>query len=152
MSQSGGSTTHRFDVRDGGILKEEVTLRKRSENRHYTDGDGVRDSIVMGNLSGGFLDNLGIVHSVNQIRYNASQGAAFGKNPWLTPASTLLIFFSFLCRLSVLYTFFLSLISRHATAACQPFPATPCRTPPRRGLAVSQGSLASARAQLPATA
>lgn len=59
MSQSGGSTTHRYDVRDGGLLKEEVTLRKRSENRHYTDSDGVRDSIVMGNLSGGFLDNLG---------------------------------------------------------------------------------------------
>uniref|UniRef100_A0A671PTS2 Integrin beta n=1 Tax=Sinocyclocheilus anshuiensis TaxID=1608454 RepID=A0A671PTS2_9TELE len=58
LSQSGGSTTHGYDLRDGGLLKEEVILRKRSENRHYTDGDGVRDSIVMGNLSGGFLDNL----------------------------------------------------------------------------------------------
>uniref|UniRef100_A0A673LTW4 Integrin beta n=1 Tax=Sinocyclocheilus rhinocerous TaxID=307959 RepID=A0A673LTW4_9TELE len=59
ISGKGGSTTHRYDLRDGGLLKEEVILRKRSENRHYTDGDGVRDSIVMGNLSGGFLDNLG---------------------------------------------------------------------------------------------
>ncbi|XP_059360036.1 integrin beta-4 isoform X2 [Carassius carassius] len=58
ISGKGGSTTHRYDLRDGGLLKEEVILRKRSENRHYTDGDGVRDSIVMGNLSGGFLDNL----------------------------------------------------------------------------------------------
>ncbi|XP_067250636.1 integrin beta-4 isoform X4 [Chanodichthys erythropterus] len=58
ISGKGGSTTHRYDVRDGGLLTEEVTLRKRSENRHYTEGDGVRDSIVMGNLSGGFLDNL----------------------------------------------------------------------------------------------
>ncbi|XP_067270325.1 integrin beta-4 isoform X2 [Pseudorasbora parva] len=60
ISGKGGSTTHRYDLRDGGLLKEEVTLRKRSENRHYTDGDGVRDSIVMGNLSGGFLDSLGV--------------------------------------------------------------------------------------------
>uniref|UniRef100_A0A8C1XYC9 Integrin beta n=1 Tax=Cyprinus carpio TaxID=7962 RepID=A0A8C1XYC9_CYPCA len=56
----GGSTTHRYDLRDGGLLKEEVILRKRSENRHYTDDDGVRDSIIMGNLSGGFLDSLGV--------------------------------------------------------------------------------------------
>ncbi|KAK7136178.1 hypothetical protein R3I94_014736 [Phoxinus phoxinus] len=59
ISGKGGSTTHRYDLRDGGLLKEEVILRKRSENRHYTDSDGVRDSIVMGNLPGGFLDNLG---------------------------------------------------------------------------------------------
>lgn len=118
-----------------------MTLRKRSENRHYTDGDGVRDSIVMGNLSGGFLDSLGKVslidlpaHSVkaNQIWYNASQGAAFGKNPWLTLASTLLIFFSFLCHLSVPYTFFsltvfsscdgcLPTLSRHTL----PYPTLP---------------------------
>ncbi|XP_043103787.1 integrin beta-4 isoform X2 [Puntigrus tetrazona] len=58
ISGKGGSTTHRYDFRDGGLLKEEVILRKRSENRHYTEGDGVRDSIVMGNLSGGLLDSL----------------------------------------------------------------------------------------------
>ncbi|XP_026103225.1 integrin beta-4-like isoform X1 [Carassius auratus] len=60
ISGKGGSTTHRYDLRDGGLLKEEVILRKRSENRHYTDSDGTRDSIVMGNLSAGFLDNLGV--------------------------------------------------------------------------------------------
>uniref|UniRef100_A0A9J7Y027 Integrin beta n=1 Tax=Cyprinus carpio carpio TaxID=630221 RepID=A0A9J7Y027_CYPCA len=60
ISGIGGSTTHRYDLRDGGLLKEEVILRKRSENRHYTDDDGVRDSIIMGNLSGGFLDSLGV--------------------------------------------------------------------------------------------
>ncbi|KAG1972039.1 integrin beta-4 isoform X1 [Pimephales promelas] len=60
ISGKGGSaTTHRYDLRDGGLLKEEVILRKRSDNRHYTDSDGVRDSIVMGNLPGGFLDTLG---------------------------------------------------------------------------------------------
>ncbi len=105
-SQLGGSTTHKYDLRDGGLLKEEVILRKSSENRHYTDGDGVRDSIVMGNLSGGFLDNLGKLSLINEIWYNASQGAAFGKNPWLTLASILLFFFSPLCHLSSLYTFF----------------------------------------------
>ncbi|XP_051759499.1 integrin beta-4 isoform X2 [Ctenopharyngodon idella] len=51
ISGKGGLTTHT-------CIHDEVTLRKRSENRHYTDGDGVRDSIVMGNLSGGFLDSL----------------------------------------------------------------------------------------------
>ncbi len=50
-----------------------------------------------------------------------------------------------ICLLSTL--FFLLLFSRHATAAFQPFPATPCRD-----LAASQGSLASVRVQLPATA
>ncbi|XP_059379131.1 integrin beta-4-like isoform X2 [Carassius carassius] len=58
ISGKGGSTTHRYDLRDGGLLKEEVILRKRSVNRHYTESDGTRDSIVMGNLSAGFLDNL----------------------------------------------------------------------------------------------
>ncbi|XP_073675885.1 integrin beta-4 isoform X2 [Garra rufa] len=58
ISGKGGSTTHTYDLRDGGLHKEEVIMRKRSDNRHYTDSDGVRDSIVMGNLSGGFLDKL----------------------------------------------------------------------------------------------
>ncbi|XP_051524171.1 integrin beta-4-like isoform X2 [Myxocyprinus asiaticus] len=61
ISGKGGSTSQRYNSNmDSGLLKEEVTLRKRSDNRHYTDNDGVRDSIVMGNLSGGFLDNLGV--------------------------------------------------------------------------------------------
>ncbi|XP_050972902.1 integrin beta-4 isoform X2 [Labeo rohita] len=58
ISGKGGSTTHTYDLRDGGLLTEEVIMRKRSDNRHYTDSDGVRDSIVMGNLSGGILDKL----------------------------------------------------------------------------------------------
>ncbi|XP_051508878.1 integrin beta-4-like isoform X1 [Myxocyprinus asiaticus] len=61
ISGKGGSTSQRYNINmDGGLLKEEVTLRKRSDNRHYTDNDGVRDSIVMGNLSGGFLENQGV--------------------------------------------------------------------------------------------
>ncbi|XP_048065197.1 integrin beta-4 isoform X5 [Megalobrama amblycephala] len=75
ISGKGGSTTHRYDVRDGGLLTEEVTLRKRSENRHYTEGDGVRDSIVMGNLSGGFLDNLGVSSFSTTTSYSLSSRA-----------------------------------------------------------------------------
>ncbi|XP_067250634.1 integrin beta-4 isoform X2 [Chanodichthys erythropterus] len=75
ISGKGGSTTHRYDVRDGGLLTEEVTLRKRSENRHYTEGDGVRDSIVMGNLSGGFLDNLGVSSFSSTTSYSLSSRA-----------------------------------------------------------------------------
>uniref|UniRef100_A0A4W4GFV9 Integrin beta n=1 Tax=Electrophorus electricus TaxID=8005 RepID=A0A4W4GFV9_ELEEL len=41
----------------GGLQTEEVILRKRSENRAYYD-DGVRDSIVMGDLTSGFSDIL----------------------------------------------------------------------------------------------
>lgn len=65
---------------------------------------------------------------------------------WLSlqPCSSFSLSYA-ICLFSTL--FFLSLFSRHATAACQPFPATPCR-----GLAFSQGALASVRAQLPATA
>ncbi|TRY64974.1 hypothetical protein DNTS_024646 [Danionella cerebrum] len=59
VSGKGASTTQTLDIREGGF-QEEVMLRKRSENRHYTDGDGVRDSIVMGDLSSGFLDKLGV--------------------------------------------------------------------------------------------
>ncbi|KAK9970945.1 hypothetical protein ABG768_026847 [Culter alburnus] len=75
ISGKGGSTTHRYDIRDGGLLTEEVTLRKRSENRHYTEGDGVRDSIVMGNLSGGFLDNLGVSSFSTTTSYSLSSRA-----------------------------------------------------------------------------
>lgn len=40
------------------IQMEDVILRKRSENRTYYDNDGVRDSIVMSDLTGGFSDIL----------------------------------------------------------------------------------------------
>lgn len=39
----------------GGVHTSEVTLRKRSENRGYTD-ENIRDSIVMGELSSKFPD------------------------------------------------------------------------------------------------
>lgn len=40
------------------IHTEDVILRKRSENRAYYDNDGVRDSIVMSDLTGGFSSVL----------------------------------------------------------------------------------------------
>ncbi|XP_026882727.2 integrin beta-4 isoform X1 [Electrophorus electricus] len=59
MSSKGGSMPRRHDLQlGGGLQTEEVILRKRSENRAYYD-DGVRDSIVMGDLTSGFSDILG---------------------------------------------------------------------------------------------
>lgn len=43
----------------GGIHTDEVIMRKRSENKTYYDNDGIRDSIVMSDLSGGLSDFLG---------------------------------------------------------------------------------------------
>ncbi|KAI5619018.1 integrin beta-4 precursor, partial [Silurus asotus] len=40
------------------IHTEDVILRKRSDNRNYYDSDGIRDSIVMSDLTGGFSDIL----------------------------------------------------------------------------------------------
>ncbi|KAL4648065.1 integrin beta-4 isoform X1 [Arapaima gigas] len=42
----------------GGLRSEEVTMRKRSDNRAYYDSDGVRDSIVMVDMPGGFSGSL----------------------------------------------------------------------------------------------
>lgn len=42
----------------GGVRTEEVVLRKRSE-RGYYDSDGVRDSIVMVDVPGGFSGSTG---------------------------------------------------------------------------------------------
>lgn len=39
----------------GGLHTTDVTMRKRSENRVYTD-ENIRDSIVMGELSSKFPD------------------------------------------------------------------------------------------------
>lgn len=39
----------------GGVHTSEVTMRKRSENRVYTD-ENIRDSIIMGELSSKFPD------------------------------------------------------------------------------------------------
>lgn len=47
-------SSHRSNV-SGGVHTSEVTMRKRSENRVYTD-ENIRDSIVMGELSTKFPD------------------------------------------------------------------------------------------------
>ena len=39
----------------GGVHTSEVIMRKRSENRGYAD-ENIRDSIVMGDVSGKFSD------------------------------------------------------------------------------------------------
>lgn len=46
-------------ISGGGIHTKEVIMRKRSENRGYTD-ENIRDSIVMGDISSNFPD-LGMV-------------------------------------------------------------------------------------------
>ncbi|XP_053359668.1 integrin beta-4 isoform X1 [Clarias gariepinus] len=53
ITSKGGSMPRRHDIQ-----MEDVILRKRSENRTYYDNDGVRDSIVMSDLTGGFSDIL----------------------------------------------------------------------------------------------
>uniref|UniRef100_A0A8C9QZ21 Integrin beta n=1 Tax=Scleropages formosus TaxID=113540 RepID=A0A8C9QZ21_SCLFO len=54
----GNSLSRRQEVTTiGGLRTEEVTLRKRSDNRTYYDNDGVRDSIVMVDVPGGFSGN-----------------------------------------------------------------------------------------------
>uniref|UniRef100_A0A3B5AB67 Integrin beta n=1 Tax=Stegastes partitus TaxID=144197 RepID=A0A3B5AB67_9TELE len=53
MTGPGGS--RRQDIIGGGVHTSEVIMRKRSENRGYTD-EHIRDSIVMGDVSGKFPD------------------------------------------------------------------------------------------------
>ncbi|MCJ8734568.1 hypothetical protein PDJAM_G00236890 [Pangasius djambal] len=53
ITNKGGSMPRKHDIHT-----EDVILRKRSENRTYYDNDGVRDSIVMSDLAGGFSDML----------------------------------------------------------------------------------------------
>uniref|UniRef100_A0A4W6FCP7 Integrin beta n=1 Tax=Lates calcarifer TaxID=8187 RepID=A0A4W6FCP7_LATCA len=53
MSGSGGA--RRLDMIGGGVHTSEVIMRKRSENRGYTD-ENIRDSIVMGDVSSKFPD------------------------------------------------------------------------------------------------
>lgn len=45
----------RQDMIVGGLNKTDVIMRKRSENRYYTD-ENIRDSIVMGDVSSKFPD------------------------------------------------------------------------------------------------
>ncbi|XP_058245244.1 integrin beta-4 isoform X5 [Hemibagrus wyckioides] len=53
ITNKGGSMPRKHDIHT-----EDVMLRKRSENRTYYDNDGIRDSIVMSDLTGGFSDIL----------------------------------------------------------------------------------------------
>lgn len=48
-------SSRRQDVIGGGVHTSEVIMRKRSENRGYTD-ENIRDSIVMGDVSSKFPD------------------------------------------------------------------------------------------------
>ncbi|KAL7829106.1 hypothetical protein SRHO_G00327400 [Serrasalmus rhombeus] len=59
ISGKGGSLPRRHEIQtSGGLHTEDVILRKRSENKTYFDNDGIRDSIVMSDLTGGFSDFL----------------------------------------------------------------------------------------------
>ncbi|XP_035001498.1 integrin beta-4 isoform X1 [Hippoglossus stenolepis] len=53
MSGAGGS--RRMDMIGGGVHTSEVIMRKRSESRGYAE-ENIRDSIVMGDVSGKFPD------------------------------------------------------------------------------------------------
>ncbi|XP_076027925.1 integrin beta-4 isoform X2 [Genypterus blacodes] len=84
LSGPGGTFTHRQDMMGGdmmggGVHTKEVVMRKRSENRGYTD-EHIRDSIVMGDglskfpdLGGfGYVGTEGSSH--NHFSYSLSQG------------------------------------------------------------------------------
>ncbi|XP_029691764.1 integrin beta-4 isoform X3 [Takifugu rubripes] len=58
---SGPGSSQRTNM-SGGLHTSEVTMRKRSENRVYTD-ENIRDSIVMGELSSKFPDFGGFSYS-----------------------------------------------------------------------------------------
>uniref|UniRef100_A0AAY4CT15 Integrin beta n=1 Tax=Denticeps clupeoides TaxID=299321 RepID=A0AAY4CT15_9TELE len=42
----------------GGLLTQDVMVRRRTENRGYYEGENLRDSIVMGDMPHGFMDSL----------------------------------------------------------------------------------------------
>ncbi|XP_054454661.1 integrin beta-4 [Anoplopoma fimbria] len=77
MSGQGGS--RRTDMMVGGVHTSEVIMRKRSESRGYTD-EHIRDSIVMGDVSGNFPDLGGFGYagtqssSQSQFSYSLSTG------------------------------------------------------------------------------
>ncbi|KAM6897814.1 integrin beta-4 [Xenentodon cancila] len=77
---SGHGNLRRQDLIGGGMHTSEVIMRKRSENRGYTD-ENIRDSIVMGDMSSK-LPNLGGLgyagmqsSSQSQFSYSLSQGS-----------------------------------------------------------------------------
>ncbi|XP_029933411.1 integrin beta-4 isoform X2 [Myripristis murdjan] len=55
MSGPGNSLSRGVMMEGGGVHTKEVIMRKRSENRGYTD-ENIRDSIVMGDISSNFPD------------------------------------------------------------------------------------------------
>ncbi|XP_059180647.1 integrin beta-4 [Centropristis striata] len=76
---SGPGASRRLDMMGGGMQSTEVIMRKRSE-RGYTE-ENIRDSIVMGDLSGKLPDLGGFGYagmqsnSQSQFSYNLSQGS-----------------------------------------------------------------------------
>ncbi|XP_070707690.1 integrin beta-4 [Pempheris klunzingeri] len=76
---SGPGSTRRQDM-IGGVHTSEVIMRKRSENRGYTD-ENIRDSIVMGDVLSKFPDLGGFGYtgmqssSQSQFSYSLSQGS-----------------------------------------------------------------------------
>ncbi|XP_045924379.1 integrin beta-4 isoform X1 [Micropterus dolomieu] len=79
MSGQGGS--RRLDmIGGGGVHTSEVIMRKRSENRGYTD-ENIRDSIVIGDVSSQISDISGLGYigmqssSQSQFSYSLSQGS-----------------------------------------------------------------------------
>lgn len=78
MIGPGGS--RRVDMMGGGMTSSEVIMRKRLENRPYTD-ENIRDSIVMGDVTGTFPDLGGFGYmgtqssSQSQFSYSLTQGS-----------------------------------------------------------------------------
>lgn len=77
---SGPGSSRRLDMTGGGVHTSDVIMRKRSENRGYTD-ENIRDSIVMGEVSSKFPD-MGVFgysgmqsSSQSQFSYSLSQGS-----------------------------------------------------------------------------
>nr|XP_020495752.2 LOW QUALITY PROTEIN: integrin beta-4 [Labrus bergylta] len=83
MTGPGGTRRQEMLIGGGGVHTSEVIMRKRSENRGYTD-ENIRDSIVMGDLSGTFQSpapsgGFGYTgmqsSSQSQFSYSLSQGS-----------------------------------------------------------------------------
>uniref|UniRef100_A0A3Q3QPC7 Integrin beta n=1 Tax=Monopterus albus TaxID=43700 RepID=A0A3Q3QPC7_MONAL len=70
----GAGGSRRPDMLGGGMHTSDVILRKRSENRSYTD-ENIRDSIVMGDVSSGFGYTGMQSSSQSQFSYSLSQGS-----------------------------------------------------------------------------
>ncbi|XP_071397592.1 integrin beta-4 [Centroberyx affinis] len=79
MTIGGGGMMEGGMIGGGGVHTKEVVMRKRSENRGYTD-ENIRDSIVIGDVSGKFPDLGGFGYSgtesssQSQFSYSLAQG------------------------------------------------------------------------------